>query len=421
MIDREAFLESVRRLEVYDSHEHLRAECRAVQAPADFFDLLIPYVCDDLVSAGMARGEILRMLDRSIPFSDRWSALAPHLDFVQSGSYFGAVRRSLPALGAQVNERTARLASEQMRRASREGYYRREFERLGIVGCDVLMDSYCLEEGYDPALFRRIPTVSRFCPADPQDVGRLSTEFGADAGALPGLEQCLDRLFSRYEEAGVRAVKLGSAYARRLDFGPPDRAAAQSALDRVAREGFSAGADARQIDPKPLRFEALAALDDFLVDGMVARAGVRGMRVHIHTGIHAWNYNDPGRCHAAPLRALIDRHPEAAFVLLHCGYPFEDEALLLAKYYPNVKLSLAWVHIVDRVRAVTLIERIAQMIPASKVLGFGGDYMNIENIAGHLEIARENLADAFLALIASGDVDEARALRTIARWLVARG
>jgi len=47
--------------------------------------------------------------------------------------------------------------------------------------------------------------------------------------------------------------------------------------------------------------------------------------------------------------------------------------------------------------------------------------MNIENIAGHLEIARENLADAFLALIASGDVDEARALRTIARWLAARG
>lgn len=420
MIDRETFLEGVRRLAVYDTHEHLRPERQAVQAPPDFFDLLIPYVCDDLVSAGMALGQVRTMLDRSAPFTDRWKALSPHLDFVRGGTYFDAVRRSLPALREdEVSEQAARSISEQMRLACSEGYYKREFGRLGIVGCDVLMEDFHLAEGYDPELFRRIPTVSRFCPTCPQDIDRLSVEFGVNAGTLSGLEQSLDVLFSQYDQAGVHAIKLGSAYARRLDFGAPDRAAAQAALDRVVG-GFSAGSDTRQIDPKPLCFESLVALDDLLVDSMVARAGRSGMQVHIHTGIHAWNYNDPERCHPAPLRALINRHPRTMFVLLHCGYPFEDEALLLAKYFPNVKINLAWIHIVDRVRAVALIRRIAQMIPVNKVLGFGGDYIHIENISGHLDIARENLAAAFLQLIASGDMSETRALETIARWLVAQ-
>jgi hypothetical protein len=58
------------------------------------------------------------------------------------------------------------------------------------------------------------------------------------------------------------------------------------------------------------------------------------------------------------------------------------------------------------------------MIPASKVLGFGGDYvLAVEKVYGHLVMAREVMARVFAERIEDGEMSEERALFIARRWL----
>jgi predicted TIM-barrel fold metal-dependent hydrolase len=117
--------------------------------------------------------------------------------------------------------------------------------------------------------------------------------------------------------------------------------------------------------------------------------------VVFHTGFHAWGGNRPERCHSEDLTGLVSSLPKTDFLLLHSGIPFLDEAITLAAYYPNVHLSMAWMHIIDRRKSVEAARRYIEALPLNKIHAFGGDYMFAENIAGHLEIALESLAEAF--------------------------
>jgi predicted TIM-barrel fold metal-dependent hydrolase len=74
--------------------------------------------------------------------------------------------------------------------------------------------------------------------------------------------------------------------------------------------------------------------------------------VVFHTGFHAWGGNRPERCHSEDLTGLVSSLPKTDFLLLHSGIPFLDEAITLAAYYPNVHLSMAWMHIIDRRKSV---------------------------------------------------------------------
>jgi hypothetical protein len=49
------------------------------------------------------------------------------------------------------------------------------------------------------------------------------------------------------------------------------------------------------------------------------------------------------------------------------------------------------------------------MVPRNKVLGFGGDYAVVEKVYGHLELARDNIAQALADKVAEGALDKAGA------------
>ena len=106
-----------------------------------------------------------------------------------------------------------------------------------------------------------------------------------------------------------------------------------------------------------------------------------------------------------------------SFTLLHCGYPYIDDALLLAKYYPNVHLNLTWVHILDRIKAVELMRRMVELLPVNKVEGFGGDYCCLALTAEHLRIARENIARALSLYVDEGEMSLDEAADIARAWL----
>jgi predicted TIM-barrel fold metal-dependent hydrolase len=98
------------------------------------------------------------------------------------------------------------------------------------------------------------------------------------------------------------------------------------------------------------------------------------------------------RQNAADLCPLLVDFPETAFVLMHIGYPYQDEYIALAKHYANVHFDLCWAWIINPLAAARFVREYLVAAPASKFLTFGGDYANVETIVGHAKVARLGLA-----------------------------
>ena len=85
------------------------------------------------------------------------------------------------------------------------------------------------------------------------------------------------------------------------------------------------------------------------------------------------------------------------------------ERAVLAKYFPSVYLNMAWMHIISPVQARSALAEWLDMVPNSKVFGFGGDYSIVEKVYGHLKIARENVAVVLAAKVREGAWSRAEA------------
>ena len=98
------------------------------------------------------------------------------------------------------------------------------------------------------------------------------------------------------------------------------------------------------------------------------------------------------------------------FDIFHIGLPWYAEAGLLAKYFRNVYVDMAWAHAISPEISRQALRTYIDMVPRNKVLGFGGDYCVVEKVYGHLELARDDITRVLAEKVAEGRLSEARAL-----------
>ncbi len=95
----------------------------------------------------------------------------------------------------------------------------------------------------------------------------------------------------------------------------------------------------------------------------------------------------------------IAAFPDTTFVLMHMGYPYQDEYIALAKHYANAYIDLCWAWIINPVATVRFVREFLVAAPASKLFTFGGDYSTVELVVGHAYMARHGLAQALRELV----------------------
>jgi hypothetical protein len=88
------------------------------------------------------------------------------------------------------------------------------------------------------------------------------------------------------------------------------------------------------------------------------------------------------------------------------GYPYEHEVLSATKHYTNVVADLCWAWIIDPLATRTFVKRFLVTAPAAKLLCFGGDYIPVENVVGHAQLARDGLARALEELRDDGFLED---------------
>ena len=164
---------------------------------------------------------------------------------------------------------------------------------------------------------------------------------------------------------------------------------------------------------QPLAPAERKALEDHLMRTASPGPSEYGLPVKLHCGYYAGNDRMPldrVRRNAGDLCPLLADFPDVSFVLMHIGYPYQDEYIALAKHYRNVTIDLCWAWIINPAACVRFVKEFLLAAPANKLLTFGGDYATVENVVGHAAIARQGLGQALAELVAEGWLRERDAL-----------
>ncbi len=254
------------------------------------------------------------------------------------------------------------------------------------------LDTLILDEHRDPGDDHSLPFV--------RPALRLDWALAADARAealLGRLPATLDEYSSavdyfiaeRVARFRVVAFKLASAYERPLNFAPVSRADASRAY--LAGKG--------------------RALGDYMVRHACELARRYSLPFQIHTGTGQLD-----KTAAINLCPLIKDYPDVKFVLLHCSFPWPEDALALARTLPNVYLDLAWTCTLSASMTARFLREALDFVSLDR-FAWGCDTWTAEEGLGALMAVRQLLADEFADRVERGLMDISAAERAISMIL----
>jgi hypothetical protein len=213
------------------------------------------------------------------------------------------------------------------------------------------------------------------------------------------------RILERNRSQGGVSIKFEIAYFRSLHFDDPPEADAARIYDRYNSGG------------KPSAAEH-AVFEDFMFRYLLREAGRLHLAVQIHTAVGTGDFFSITGGNVLNLENVLrdPRYSNVNFVLLHGGYPFQEQAIwLTARQNVYLDSSLMGVYLYPKDLAVVL--RHWLLLYPDKVV-FGSDAFPFNEAIGAeesdwlaVESARTALAAALSGMILDGEVTEQQALQ----------
>jgi hypothetical protein len=387
-------------VQIIDTHEHLEEESVRLARPRDWSYLFSHYANDDLAVAGMASADLERFLGAGLDIHEKWRLFAPIWPKAKNTGYCMAVRLAVQELYGEpeIDAGSYARINEKMQALAHPGFYREILRRAGIQSSQVnALEAAVIRTETDRDVLLQDLSFIGFTFLG--QVDRLSRESGIEVGTLTDYLRLIDHYYDRHGGEAV-AVKNQGAYQRRLDF---EDVSPETAAPLFAR--WRAG--------ETLSAPETKAVQDCVFHHCVRRAIDYRLPIKLHTGYYAGRNGMPlervGR-NPADLCPLLRQYSEARFVLMHIGYPYQDEMIALAKHYANAFVDLCWAWIISPTTCVRFVKELLTAAPVNKLLGFGGDYIVIEPVVGHARIARRGLAQALTELVEEGWMSESEAI-----------
>lgn len=393
-------LDELEAIPTVDAHEHLPTEAARLTETRDFYSLFQHYCSGDLVAAG-ATGEDLQCWgDRKRPLKERWLRFKPFLSAIRTGGYARSaliVIRDLLEF-PDLTDETFEGVSQKLQEMNKPGLYDEILKkRCNISAC---IECWCLgNEGYPEYFYHLAPGPDLVDLTHAPAIENLGRRCDHAIHTLEDILICMTRVVEDWRKhPKVVGIKSAHAYGRSLGFKKVSRHEAEIVFDRIlTQEGHALSAH-----------EALP-LQDYLMFQLVARAEAVQLPMVFHTGLQAGNFNRIANAHPLLLQDLIEEFPKVKVDLFHAGMPWVREIGVLAKYFPNVHLNMAWTHIINPLQARSALSEWLDMVPNTKIFGFGGDYGIVEKVYGHLKLARLNVAMVLADKIREGAYSRAEA------------
>ncbi len=393
-----ALREAIASAAVNDVHEHIISSKTLAANPRGLAEFLgESYLHDDLVSAGAPD----ECFDPRLDSEQRWALLSPYLERVRNTTYYRCLIPALNELyGLNIDEIDGgnwRELDALLTKSAAEGasWYETVLREKGrIQHCLLDMDrstdtEICLWKGkglpslkdteLEERFFERVQRVDLlFNIADESARREIAQLYGVYAASLSELDALLDSFCAKAKERRAVAYKCVAAYFRTIAFAPCSKESAARALERALKG--AADEDCRE------------TLQNYILRRLIERAQAQGLPFQFHTGMQALNANMIDNANPLHLNRLFLEYPGARFVMLHGGYPFFQEAGVLAKKFPNVYLDTSWLPQIGYAAAKQALSQWLDLVPMNK-LTWGGDCRHVENSYAALILFKKLLAE----------------------------
>ncbi len=401
-------LAQIEAIPVVDSHEHLDPEAERLTAELDALEMIDGYTIGDLHAAGCPEATAAEIVDPQGDIAERWALLDPYWPKIRNGSYARMFMRTLRDLYdcEELSAESLAQVTAKMRAQNQPGWYREVLKERCNIAISVL-DYSDVGTDCDRELFVPVIRATEFIEAQTkQQVEELAAKADKSIHSLDALVEAAQRHITQGKTEGAVGLKVGAAYRRTLQYDKVTGAEAERLFNRIfdhLGEGLS------WAEAKPLQ--------DYMLHKCVQAAMENDMTIIFHTGLQAGGNNIVANTDPTLLTNLFLEYKQARFDLFHAGYPYARECGVLAKYFPNVWADLAWVHIISAAGTRQILADWLDLVPANKIIGFGGDVRHVPLVYGHLCEARQNIAEVLAERVARGDDTAAEALQ-IAQFLL---
>ena len=405
----QALKEHIDNIWVVDTHEHLTNEddwLAADEGLVDFSRFFVHYASVDVVSAGMPQADLTKMQKPETPLDEKWALLEPYWKKAGNTAYCKAVDEAIKDLFGLpgLNKDTYKPLAGKMREMRKPGYYHHVLKEKARIAKSVLNTGM---DRPDPEFFVPVASFDHFVMVRTRDeLKNLERESETSIHSLDDLVSALGKALEKKLEFAIAAVKSPIAYCRTLYFEHPAKPEAENAFNQIFTErGFY-----REDGAHGISSGAGKALQDYMFHKLVQMCVEHNKPMQVHTGIQEGNGNYLAQSNPALMNDIFMKYPEARFDIFHAGYPYWEELGVLAKMFPGVHADLCWTNIISPAASRRALDEWLEVIPASKIFAFGGDYIFVEGAYAHSKFARYNVTKVLADKTDNGyfTLDEAR-------------
>ncbi len=400
-----------------DNHEHLTSPF----LPEATFEMDLPYFLThtylfaDLTSSGMPEvyltPEKYKYLEK--PFGEdqseqRWKELKPYIEKVRNTIYYRYLLIALRDLYGleddEIDDSNWKEISERIRDKSKNHLEwslsildRMKVHRviLDINGTNLPNNKIVKDER-----LVQVVRMDEFIYAGPTYMSIIKNFTDEKVHSFDEYTNVLDTAFKAAKKAGAVAIKSTMAYIRSLDFDNVGRADAEKVfnkdLDKVSQ------------DEKKV-------FQDYMMHLVCQKCAEYKFPLQIHTGIQAGNYNTITNARPTLLTNLFQKYPDVRFDLFHAGYPYTQEAAILAKYFPNVYLDACWLAHISPAAYKRGLNEWLEVVPSNKIFAWGGDHGILDHSYASLKMAKGLISEVLAAKVVTGYFSEKVALSVAER------
>jgi uncharacterized protein len=387
-------------IKVVDTHEHLMNPKGIPNSGMfDFMLLFHHYADDDIKSSGMSKPTFNRLLTDSLTVLQKWEILKPYWDKSFNTAYNRVVLLTVDKLFGikELNDKTVVELSNKIQEAYKTDWFNTVLKDKCNIEF-IINDSGDRSFG-DTSMFRYTQHFNYFRIDSKEVIDNLAKQNNVTIHSLDELENSLKIEFEKAFEDGILTLKTTAAYFRSLSF------------EDVSKENAEKVFKLIQKSEKSLPSQTIKPLSDYMMHRMLDLADKYNTPIQIHTGLQAGDGNYIENSNPTHLANLFLKYRNVQFILFHGGYPFGSELASLAKNFRNVYIDLCWLYIISPSYSERYLHEWLETVPANKIMGFGGDYHNVENVYGHLLFAKEILENVLIEKVESGYFSEKEALK----------
>jgi len=374
-------------MKIIDTHEHLQPGRNYIGDEPDVLcDYFHHYISSDLMSAGMSSYDVGftegvalgKVCDCKIDLTERFKILEPWLEQVKNTSYYRSLEIAAKKIHgvSEISVDTIEELNEKFKKAASQKDYGKYIMR-DICNIEVSINDNWSQDMKFSTTDLFAPTC-QFAPDENLDISEN----------IPFDEYCENyrQYFLKQKSDGMKTIKTAVAYWRTLYF--------EDVSYEEAKEAYAEFVKTKKFTRK---------LEDYMFHVLLKIADENNFVIQIHTGLQEGMRNNLENSNPMFLKNLFPKYPNLTFDIFHMGYPYERELIVLAKTHPNVYIDLCWAHIISPFASRNAFYEMLDVLPYTKIFGFGGDYLFFDGVAGHITLAKQNICTVLAQKVFNGE------------------